>query len=143
VLIREIPEHGRLAIFTVLIAVFAADTAAFFVGRLIGRHKLAPSLSPAKTWEGFVAGTLAAILVVFFALYDQDFLEIWESLVLGGVIAVAGAAGDLFESSLKRDLNVKDSGQLLAGHGGMLDRIDSPLFAGVAAYYVIVAFGYG
>ena len=142
VLIREIPEHGRLAIFTVLIAVFADDTAAFFVGRLIGRHKLAPSLSPAKTWEGFVAGTLAAILVVFFALYDQDFLEIWESLVLGGVIAVAGAAGDLFESSLKRDLNVKDSGQLLAGHGGMLDRIDSPLFAGVAAYYLIVAFGY-
>jgi phosphatidate cytidylyltransferase len=139
-LLRDVPEHGRLAVFTVLLVVFADDTAAYLVGRLVGRHKLAPSLSPGKTWEGFIAGTLAAVAVAFFALYEQDFLTIPESIVLGAAIALAGAAGDLFESALKRDLQVKDSGQLLGGHGGMLDRIDSLLFASVAAFYVVIAF---
>ncbi|MEO5575264.1 MAG: phosphatidate cytidylyltransferase [Gaiellaceae bacterium] len=139
ILLRDVPEHGRLAVFTVLIAVFADDTVAYLVGRMLGRHKLAPSLSPGKTWEGFVAGTAAAIAVAFFALYEQDFLTIPESIALGAVIALAGAAGDLFESALKRDLQVKDSGQLLGGHGGMLDRIDSLLFAAVAAFYVVLA----
>ena len=139
-LLRGVPEHGRLAVFTVLIAVFADDTAAYLIGRLVGRHKLAPSLSPGKTWEGFVAGTVAAIAVAFFALYEQGFLSIPESIVLGAAVALAGAAGDLFESALKRDLQVKDSGQLLGGHGGMLDRIDSLLFAAVAAFYVVTAF---
>jgi phosphatidate cytidylyltransferase len=138
-LVRDIPEQGRLAIFTVLIAVFADDTAAFFVGRALGRHKLAPTISPGKSVEGFVAGTLAAIAVAFFAMYEQDYLETWEALVLGGAVALAGAAGDLFESSLKRDLGVKDSGHLLAGHGGMLDRLDAPLWAGPAAYAVLLA----
>ena len=139
ILLRDVPEHGRLAVFTVLLAVFADDTAAYLVGRVLGRHKLAPSLSPGKTWEGFVAGTVAAIAVAFFALYEQDFLTIPESIALGAAIALAGAAGDLFESALKRDLQVKDSGQLLGGHGGMLDRIDSLLFASVAAFYVVIA----
>ncbi len=143
ILLREIPEEGRLAVFTVLLAVFADDTAAYLVGRMVGRHKLAPALSPGKTWEGFVAGTAAAIAVAFFALYDTGFMDGWRSILLGATIALAGAAGDLFESALKRDLQVKDSGQLLGGHGGMLDRIDSLLFAGVAAFYVILAFGYG
>ena len=138
-LLRDFPEHGRLAVFTVLLAVFADDTAAYLIGRLLGRHKLAPSLSPGKTWEGFVAGTLAAIAVAFFALYEQNFLSIPESIALGAAVALAGAAGDLFESALKRDLQVKDSGQLLGGHGGMLDRIDSLLFASVAAFYVVIA----
>jgi len=141
ILLRDVPEHGRLAVFTVLLAVFADDTAAYLVGRVLGRHKLAPSLSPGKTWEGFVAGTIAAIAVAFFALYGQDFLTIPESIALGAAIALAGAAGDLFESALKRDLQVKDSGRLLGGHGGMLDRIDANLFAAVAAFYVILAFG--
>ncbi|CAN5758735.1 phosphatidate cytidylyltransferase [soil metagenome] len=140
-LLRDLPEHGRLAVFTVLLAIFADDTAAYFVGRLLGRHKLAPSISPGKTWEGFLAGTIVAVAVVFFAIYDQDFLTIWESLVLGGGLALAGAAGDLFESALKRDLQVKDSGRLLGGHGGMLDRIDAHLFAAVAAFYIILALG--
>ena len=139
-LLRDLPEYGRLAVFTVLLAVFADDTAAYLVGRLLGRHKLAPALSPGKTWEGFVAGTAAAIAVAFFALYGEDFLTIPESIALGFAIALAGAAGDLFESALKRDLQVKDSGQLLGGHGGMLDRIDSLLFAAVAAFYVVIAF---
>jgi phosphatidate cytidylyltransferase len=139
--LRDLPEHGRLALFTVLLAVFADDTVAYLVGRLVGRHKLAPSLSPGKTWEGFVAGTAAAIAVAFFALYEQGFLTIAESIVLGVAIALAGAAGDLFESALKRDLHVKDSGRLLGGHGGMLDRIDALLFAAPAAFYVVLALG--
>jgi phosphatidate cytidylyltransferase len=138
-LLRDVPEHGRLAIFTVLLAVFAADTLAFFTGRLVGRHKMAPVMSPGKTWEGFIASTVAAVLVSFFALYHQDFLSIWESLVLGVVIAVAAPVGDLFESAVKRDFGVKDSGRLLAGHGGVLDRLDAPLFAVVAAFYTILA----
>ena len=141
-LLRDLPDHGRLAVFAVLIAVFADDTAAYLIGRLVGRHKLAPSLSPGKTWEGFVAGTIAAVAASFFTLYDDrnEFLSIWQALVLGLAVALAGAAGDLFESSLKRDFQVKDSGQLLGGHGGMLDRIDSLLFAAVAAFYVVIAF---
>lgn len=138
-LLRDLPSHGELAVFTVLLAVFADDTAAYLVGRLLGRHKLAPALSPGKTWEGFVAGTAAAIAVTFFALYEQNFLTIPESIALGAAIALAGAAGDLFESALKRDLEVKDSGRLLGGHGGMLDRIDALLFAAVAAFYVVSA----
>jgi phosphatidate cytidylyltransferase len=141
ILLRAIPptHDGRLAVFTVLLAVFASDAVAYFAGLLLGRHRLAPTISPGKTWEGLVAGTIVAVLVPFFALYHSDFLDVWRSLVLGGVIAVAAPIGDLFESAVKRDLNVKDSGRLLAGHGGMLDRIDSHLFAAVAAYYAILA----
>ena len=110
-------------------------------GCLFGRHKLAPTVSPGKTWEGLAAGTVATIGVTFIALYKQGFLSIPESLALGAVIAVAAPLGDLFESALKRDMGVKDSGRLLGGHGGVLDRIDALLFAWVAAYYVIAAFG--
>jgi phosphatidate cytidylyltransferase len=138
-LLRGIPDHGRLAIFTVLLAVFGADTLAYFTGRLVGRHKLAPVISPGKTWEGLVASTVGAVLIPFFALYHQDFLTIGDSLALGAVIAAAAPVGDLFESAVKRDFGVKDSGRLLAGHGGMLDRLDAHLFAAAAAYYAILA----
>ncbi|HEX2287571.1 MAG TPA: phosphatidate cytidylyltransferase [Gaiellaceae bacterium] len=141
ILIREIPEHGALAAFTVLLAVFAADTAAYVAGRLIGRHMLAPRTSPGKTWEGLAAGTIAAVLVPFFALYEEGFLDVTQSLVLGGAIAVAAPMGDLFESALKRDAGLKDTGRLLLGHGGMLDRLDALLFTAVASYYLLVAFG--
>ncbi len=140
-LLRGIPEHGRLAAFAVLLAVFAADTVAYVVGRLVGRHKLAPALSPGKTWEGFVAGSAAAIFVAFVALYRTGFVDGWRAPVLGGAIALSAAAGDLFESALKRDMRVKDTGRLLAGHGGMLDRVDSLLFATIASFYVIEALG--
>ncbi len=138
-LVREIPHDGRLLIFTVLLAVFADDTAAYVVGRLVGRHRMAPAISPGKSWEGFVGGTIAAIAVSFFALYEQDVLTSLESLVLGLVIAVAATLGDLFESAVKRDLGVKDSGRMLAGHGGVLDRLDSLLWAGPAAFYAVLA----
>lgn len=139
-LLRDESDHGRLLIFTTLLAVFADDTAAFFVGRAIGRHRLAPAISPGKSWEGFVAGTIAAVLVTFFALYEQDVVTTGESLVLGLVIALSATMGDLFESAVKRDLAVKDSGRLLAGHGGVLDRLDSLLWAGPVAYVTLLAF---
>jgi phosphatidate cytidylyltransferase len=140
-LLRDIDEHGVLAVLTVLLAVWAGDAGAYFIGLLFGRHKLAPTVSPGKTWEGLIAGIVATIGVTFLALYEANFLSIPESLVLGAVIAIAAPLGDLFESALKRDADVKDSGRLLAGHGGVLDRIDALLFAWVAAYYVVVAFG--
>jgi phosphatidate cytidylyltransferase len=145
VLLRELPDEGELAVLTTLLAVWASDTLAFFAGRLVGRHKLAPVMSPRKTWEGFVAGSAGAVAVAFFALYEdrETFLTIWQALVLGGVIAVAGVLGDLFESAVKRDMDVKDTSRLLAAHGGVLDRIDSLLFAAPAAFYTILAFGHG
>ncbi len=94
---RDIPEDGRLVIFTVLLTVFADDTGAYFVGRMIGRHKMAPRISPGKSWEGFVAGTIVAMAVSFFAMYDQGFVSNWEALVLGAAIAFASTLGDLFE----------------------------------------------
>jgi phosphatidate cytidylyltransferase len=141
VLVRGIPEHGRLAIFTVLLTVFAADTGAYLVGRLVGRHKLAPAISPGKSWEGLLAGAIAGVFVSFVAVYDTGFLTIWESLVLGLVVVVASVLGDLLESLVKRDIGVKDTGRLLAGHGGVLDRIDSLLFALPAAFYTLLALG--
>jgi phosphatidate cytidylyltransferase len=142
-LVRDVPENGFWALMAVLFTVFAADAAAFFVGRAIGRHKMAPGISPGKSWEGFVAGVLAAMGTAFVILYkDRDeFLTGVEALALGAAIALAAVLGDLFESAVKRDREVKDSGRLLGGHGGMLDRLDSLLWAGPAAYYVILAFG--
>ena len=137
-LLRAVPD-GRLAAFTVIIAVWVDDTAAYLIGRAVGRHKFSPAISPAKTWEGFVAGTAAGVFAVFVSLYHQDFLSIADSIVLGVVVTVAAALGDLFESAFKRDLEVKDSGRLLAGHGGVLDRVDAFLFALPAAYFTIVA----
>jgi phosphatidate cytidylyltransferase len=138
-LLRDVPTHGRLAAITVLLAVWAGDTAAYIGGRLLGRHSMAPTTSPKKTWEGFVFGTAATIAVTFVALYKQHFLTIGDSILLGVVLAVAAPVGDLFESLLKRDAGVKDSGSILRGHGGMLDRLDAFLFAGPAAYFAILA----
>jgi len=142
-LIRDIPEFGFWAVMAVLFTVFAADTGAFFVGRAFGRHRMAPAISPKKSWEGLVGGLVAAVGMAFVILYkDRDeFLTIPQSLVLGLVIAIAAVLGDLFESAIKRDLDVKDSGNLLGGHGGVLDRLDSLLWAGPAAFFTILAFG--
>ena len=143
VLLRDIPHHAVLLVFTVLLAVWANDTLAYFAGRSLGRHRMAPTVSPGKTWEGFAAGTVASVAVCFFALYGQHFLVIWESLVLGAVIAVAGPLGDLFESALKRDMQVKDTGRVLGGHGGMLDRIDALLFAAPAVWVLVLGLNQG
>ncbi|HLY93482.1 MAG TPA: phosphatidate cytidylyltransferase [Gaiellaceae bacterium] len=143
-LLRQERVHAQLLVFTVLLTVWAADTFAFFGGRLLGRHKLAPSVSPGKTWEGLVIGSAAGILVSYIALYDtrHTYLSGWQAVALGGVVVLSAAAGDLFESMLKRDMEVKDTGRLLGGHGGLLDRVDALLFAGIAAYYLVLGFGY-
>lgn len=143
ILIRALPDHGRLTLIVVLLAVWAGDTFAYLGGRLLGRHKMAPATSPGKTWEGFIFGSAATIFVVFDAFYKHHYLSIGHSVILGVVIAVAAPLGDLFESLLKRDAGVKDSGTLLGGHGGMLDRLDAFLFAAPAAYWCILAFGHG
>jgi phosphatidate cytidylyltransferase len=140
-LVRDIDENGRLAAFTVLLAVFSADTAAYFAGKIFGRHRMAPVVSPGKTWEGFIAGTAVCVFVTWVSLYRTGFVDGWRSFVLGGALALAAVIGDLFESAIKRDVGVKDSGRLLAGHGGFLDRLDALLFSGAVAYYVIAAFG--
>lgn len=141
-LLRDL-ERGRLALIVLLLADWAANTFAFFAGRALGRHRLAPVISPGKTWEGFAGGLLAAVAVAFFALYEErgEFLPIWQALVFGATVALAGVLGDLFQSMLKRDMQVKDTGRLLGGHGGVLDRLDSLLFAAPAAFYLLLAFG--
>jgi phosphatidate cytidylyltransferase len=143
-LLREMHDEGRLVAFTVLLSAWAAATLAYLGGRLLGRHKLAPRLSPGKTWEGLMFGAVAGIFVAFIALYDtrDRFLSMWQAVVLGFVIVLSEVLGDLFESAVKRDLDVKDTGRLLGGHGGVLDRIDGLLFAAPAAYFVVLAFGY-
>jgi len=143
-LLREMHTQGRLIAFAVVLTVFAADTLAYFTGRLVGRHSLAPRLSPKKTWEGLLGGAVAGVFVSFIVLYDKrdEFLSIWQAVVLGVVVVVAALLGDLFESALKRDLEVKDTGRLLGGHGGMLDRLDALLFAAPAAYFLVISYGF-
>ena len=143
-LLRQMDTEGRLVAFAVVLTVFAADTLAYFTGRLAGRHRLAPRLSPKKTWEGLLGGAVAGVFVSFIALYDtrHHYLTVGEAVVLGIVVVIAAVLGDLFESALKRDLEVKDTGSLLGGHGGVLDRVDALLFAAPAAYFLVVAFGY-
>jgi phosphatidate cytidylyltransferase len=140
-LVRDIPDNGFWALIAVLFTVFTADTAAYFVGRTFGHHRMAPVISPGKTWEGLVAGMAAGMLAAFLILYRDrdDFLSIPETLLLGAAVTFASVFGDLFESAIKRDFEIKDSGRLLGGHGGMLDRLDALLWAGPAAYFVILA----
>jgi phosphatidate cytidylyltransferase len=142
--LRQMHTEGRLIAFAVVLTVFAADTAAYLTGRFAGRHKLAPSLSPHKTWEGLAGGALAGVFAAFVTLYDtrHHYLSISQSLVLGVAVVAAAVVGDLFESALKRDLDVKDTGRLLGGHGGVLDRVDALLFAAPAAYFIVRAFGF-
>jgi phosphatidate cytidylyltransferase len=141
-LVRELDVYGRLALITILLTVFVTDTLAYIGGRVAGRHKMSPVVSPGKTWEGFVVGAVAGVLTTFVALYKEAvFADTWRALVLGAVIVAAATLGDLFESLVKRDLGTKDTGRLLLGHGGVLDRVDSLLFAAPAAYFTILALG--
>jgi phosphatidate cytidylyltransferase len=141
-LVRELDTYGRLALITILLTVFVTDTLAYVGGRIAGRHKMSPVVSPGKTWEGFVVGAVAGVLTTFVALYKEAvFADTWRALALGAAIVAAATLGDLFESLVKRDLGTKDTGRLLLGHGGVLDRIDSLLFAAPAAYFTILALG--
>jgi phosphatidate cytidylyltransferase len=130
-------DDGRNWVFFALFVTFASDTAAFFVGRALGRHKLAPRISPGKTWEGTIAGVFGAIIVsLLFTLLIP--ISYWQAIVLGLLVSIFGQLGDLVESLLKRNTGVKDSGKLVPGHGGFLDRIDSVVFVGVVVYYYVI-----
>jgi phosphatidate cytidylyltransferase len=114
----------------VLSLTWIGDAAAYYLGRRFGRHKMAPRVSPAKSWEGAAASLVAS--VAFAALYVPRFIPgvpLWVAMLLGAAANVAGQIGDLAESALKRGAGVKDSGHMLPGHGGWLDRVDSALFA--------------
>jgi phosphatidate cytidylyltransferase len=134
-------DDGRNWVFLALVVTFASDSAAYFVGRALGRHKLAPTISPGKTWEGTIGGFLGAIVIaLLFTLPTPLQLPIGygQAIILGILISLFGQLGDLAESLLKRSTGAKDSGSLLAGHGGFLDRMDSIVFAGVVVYYYVV-----
>ncbi len=136
-------DAGRDWLFLALFATFASDTAAFFTGRALGRHRLAPRISPAKTWEGAIAGLFGAVIIsLLFTLPAplQLPLSYGQAILLGILISVFGQLGDLVESLLKRNTGVKEAGNLMPGHGGLLDRMDSVLFAGVVVYlyYIFV-----
>ncbi len=131
-------DVGTAALLTVIFGTWAGDTMAYFTGKFFGSTPMAPVLSPKKTWEGFAGGAISTILlVVFIGLYTP--LGAADSLLLGAVIAVAGPLGDLFESLIKRDVQIKDSGRGIPGHGGVLDRFDALIWASVAAYFVLTA----
>jgi len=137
VLLMALPQGWAwLLLLTAITA--ASDTAAFYTGSKFGRHKLCPAISPGKTWEGFVGGLVgslgAALLVRHFFLPEQGLVWICLIVLLLGCL---GAAGDLSESVIKRAFGVKDSGSLLPGHGGLLDRIDSLLLTAPVLYYLL------
>ncbi|MDI6852939.1 MAG: phosphatidate cytidylyltransferase [Deltaproteobacteria bacterium] len=133
--LRYLPQ-GEWWTAWLLAVVFAADTGAFYTGLTLGRKKLYPEVSPGKTWEGTLGGWAAALLAG--VMFGRWLLPGQSLIILGGlalVVGIIGVLGDLFESMLKRQAQVKDSGQILPGHGGMLDRLDSLLFAIPAVVY--------
>jgi len=132
-------DAGRDWVFFALFTTFASDTTAFFTGRAWGRHRLAPNISPGKTWEGAIAGVFGAIVVslVLVMLLSLP-LNYWQAVLLGLVVSIFGQLGDLVESLFKRNMGVKESGKSIPGHGGFLDRMDSVAFAGVVVYYYVI-----
>lgn len=133
---------GKYFVLGMFVLIWLSDTGAFCVGSLIGRHKLFARISPHKSWEGFFGGLafcLGASLVYYFA-WDSAFpgMNVWRMLGFGAVVCVFGTWGDLVESLIKRTLGVKDSGHLLPGHGGILDRIDSLLLVAPSCFAYLI-----
>ncbi len=139
VLLRGLP-HGLGIVIDVAVGTFLGDTGAYIGGRMFGRRPLAPSISPNKTVEGLVIGMLFAILGVWIAGRYQEWLPGTHALVLGVGVALVAPIGDLFESFVKREAGIKDSGGLFGPHGGVLDRLDAVLFSAVVSYYIWSAY---
>ena len=128
-------DDGRGWVFLAILCTFASDSSAYLIGRVLGKHKLAPFISPKKTWEGSVAGVAGAIIASAIVVWIFKLpLNYWQALTLGFIISLFGQLGDLVKSLFKRNMEVKDSGHILPGHGGFLDRMDSISFAGVVVY---------
>lgn len=143
VALRELDQGKEWVIFA-LFSAFACDTAAFLTGRTWGRRPLAPTISPGKTWEGAIGGFIAALAaaLILYTLLDVAGLSLpisyAQTVLLGCFVGLFAQIGDLSESLLKRRAGVKDSGSLIPGHGGILDRIDSLVFTGVIVYYYVI-----
>jgi phosphatidate cytidylyltransferase len=142
VFLRDLPE-GLGLVIDVLVATFVGDTFAYFGGRLYGRRPLAPEISPNKTLEGLIVGVVGGTAAFWFAGLYQDWLSHGDAIILGVAVALAAPLGDLFESLIKRDLDVKDTGGLFGPHGGVLDRLDGVFFSVPVAFYVALALGLG
>lgn len=131
---------GRERVITYIVVVILGDIGGYVAGVLFGKHKMAPRISPKKTWEGFagsvVFGIAGAIPLVIWLLH----VPFWVGIILGAVLVVAGACGDLIESLIKRDVGIKDMSSFLPGHGGVMDRLDSLLVAAPFAWFIMVLF---
>jgi phosphatidate cytidylyltransferase len=139
VLLRELP-HGGALVVDALIGTFVGDSVAYSAGKAWGRRKLAPRVSPNKTWEGLIAGIVGGTVAVWaFEVAYQEFMSAGQALLIGLYVTLAAPVGDLFESLVKRDLDVKDTGALFGPHGGVLDRLDAVFFSVPVAYYVSLA----
>ncbi len=135
--IRSLPE-GTLLIFFLFLVTWAGDTGAYIVGKSIGRHALAPVISPKKTYEGLAGGLVLACVTALVARgWFLPAFSFMDCIALAAMLTVVGLIGDLAESAIKRSAGFKDSGALIPGHGGMLDRLDSLLFTGPALYYYV------
>jgi phosphatidate cytidylyltransferase len=136
-LLRDL-NHGMALTIMVLACTILNDTFAYVVGRAVGRHRMAPRISPKKSVEGAVGGIVGSVVAALVVKLYAPWLPVREAIILGLLIGVVGQWGDLFESAVKRDFGVKDSGKILLGHGGILDRFDSILFAGFVTYWAVV-----
>ncbi len=134
--LMELSPDGWQRVVVMILAVAGADTGGLFSGILFGKHKMAPRVSPKKTWEGFAGGMALGVLSASIGAYYFFDGRWWIGALVGIACVIAGAFGDLAESALKRDLQVKDMSSILPGHGGVLDRIDSILFAAPVAYVI-------
>jgi phosphatidate cytidylyltransferase len=143
-------EDGPALVVFLMVCVWAGDIAALYIGRAFGKRKLAPRLSPGKTWLGSIASIAGSMLAASLVIYIADILTargitilhisepLWQSLVLAAILNVAAQLGDLLESAIKRGAGVKDSGTMLPGHGGILDRIDALLLAAPVLWFILL-----
>ncbi len=129
-------DHGGGLVLAVLLGTFLGDTGAYLAGRTLGTRRLAPRISPAKTWEGLIAGVVTATFAVWWYGLGSDWMGGTKGALVGLTVGIAAPLGDLFESRIKRDAGTKDAGTLFGAHGGALDRLDAALFSLVAGYYV-------
>ena len=129
--------HFSLEVFFLFVLIWSSDSFAYFTGRLFGKHKMAPTISPKKTWEGFAGGVILTLILGFFI--EKYYLELRSNwLVVGFLVSVFAPLGDLVESQLKRSFGVKDSGNIIPGHGGILDRLDSFIICAPVVYLYFI-----
>ena len=140
ILLRDLSGVGRELIFFLVVTIWLGDTAAYLFGKRFGRHKLRPTISPGKTIEGTIAGLVFGTLggLGVWSFFLQDILSLPHALILGVLLGIVGQLSDLSESVIKRSADVKDSGQLIPGHGGLLDRCDSLIFSSPVLYYYFI-----